>query len=139
MASGGVHPCCTIVAVARWVDVERIMASLPEVTETEQRTWRVRDKLVGWQRPLRPRDLAELGDAAPTGAILGARTDGEAGKAELLAADPDVYFTTSHFDGFPAILVRLSRISVGELRELLTDAWCAQAPKRLLKAHFPDR
>jgi hypothetical protein len=125
-------------AMARWADVERIMAGLAEI-EADGRAWRVRGKLVGWERPLGPRDLAELGAAAPRGAVLAARTDGEAGKQELLAADPDVYFTTSHFAGFPAILVRLNRISVGELRELLTDAWCVQAPKRLVKEHFPDR
>ncbi len=121
--------------MARWADVERIIASLPETGEREpgRRGWGVRGKPLAWERPLRKRDVDELGDAAPKGAILCARTDGEAGKEELLSANPDVYFTTSHFNGYPAVLVRLSRISVSELRELLTDAWLAQAPKRLAK------
>ena len=113
------------------------MASLPEVDPDEGRRWGVHGKPLAWERPLRPRDVAELGDAAPTGAILCVRTAGEGGKQELLAADPDVYFTTAHFTGYPAVLIRLARISVRELREVVTDAWRVQAPKRLVKAHFP--
>jgi hypothetical protein len=44
-----------------------------------------------------------------------------------------VYFTTPHFDGYPAVLVRLAEIGVPELEELLTEAWLAQAPKTLAK------
>jgi len=43
-----------------------------------------------------------------------------------------VFFTTAHFDGYPAILVRLGRIGVADLRELVTEAWLARAPKRLV-------
>jgi hypothetical protein len=121
--------------MARWADVERIMAGLPEVEDRQRggRGWGVHGKPLAWERPLRPRDLAELGAAAPKGAVLCVRTNGEAGKQELLAADPGVYFTTAHFNGYPAVLIRLARISVAELREVLTDAWLAQAPKRLVK------
>ena len=52
-------------------------------------------------------------------------------KDELVARAPDIYFTTPHFHGYPAILVRLDVIDVPELRDLLTEAWLAQAPKRL--------
>ena len=113
------------------------MASLPEAVGDGSRHWSVRDKPLAWERPLRPRDIAELGDAAPTGAILCVRTDGEGGKQEWLADNPDACFTTAHFTGYPAVLVRLSRIPVTELRELLTDAWRVQAPKRLVKERFP--
>ena len=47
-----------------------------------------------------------------------------------------MYFTTPHFDGYPAVLVRLDRISVDELGELITDAWLARAPKRLAQAYL---
>ena len=125
--------------MARWTDVTRIVGSLPEVEEGEPgaRSWGVHGKPLAWERPLRARDLAELGGAAPRGDILCVRTDGSSGKEELLAASPDVYFTTSHFNGYPAVLVRLGKISVPELRELLTDAWLAQAPKRLVKEYLP--
>jgi hypothetical protein len=54
-------------------------------------------------------------------------------KEELLAADPDVFFTEPHYNGFPAVLVRLAAVDVDELAELLTDAWRCQAPKALVK------
>ena len=44
-----------------------------------------------------------------------------------------MYFTTPHFDGYPAVLVRLAEISEPDLTELVTDAWLAQAPKTLAK------
>jgi hypothetical protein len=59
-------------------------------------------------------------------------------KEALVADDPAVYFTTPHFDGYPAVLVRLAEIDPDELRELLRDAWLAQAPKRLALAYLAD-
>jgi len=47
-----------------------------------------------------------------------------------------VYFTTPHFNGYPAVLVRLDRIDVAELRELLVEAWLARASKRLAQAYL---
>jgi hypothetical protein len=57
-------------------------------------------------------------------------------KEALLADDPAVYFTTPHFDGYPAVLVRLDRIPVDELEELIVEAWLARAPKRLAKEYI---
>jgi hypothetical protein len=50
----------------------------------------------------------------------------------LLAADPDKFFTEPHYNGFPAVLVRLPAIDTGELAELITDAWRCQAPHALV-------
>jgi hypothetical protein len=47
-----------------------------------------------------------------------------------------VYFTTPHFNGYPAILVRLDRISDADLKELVVEAWLARAPKRLAAAYL---
>jgi ABC-type sugar transport system substrate-binding protein len=55
-------------------------------------------------------------------------------KEALLQAEPDVFFTTPHYDGYPAFLVRLANIDRGELEEVLTESWRRVAPKRLLKA-----
>jgi hypothetical protein len=125
--------------MATWDDVRRIAGALPEVTESDGPQWRVRDKLFLWQRPLRTRDLEELGDAAPRGAILGARVPDEGAKLALVADDPDVYFTTSHFDGYPAVLVQLDHISVDELTELAVEAWLARAPKRLAQQFVAEQ
>jgi hypothetical protein len=48
----------------------------------------------------------------------------------MLADNPAVYFTTPHFNGYPAILVRLDRIAVPEVEELIVEAWLNRAPKR---------
>jgi hypothetical protein len=120
--------------VAGWDDVRRIALELPETSEQLSRgraSWRVRDKGFVWERPLRSSDLAALGDAAPTGPILGVRVEHLGAKEALLADDPGVYFTTPHLDGYPAVLVRLDRITIEELGEVIVDAWLSRAPKRL--------
>jgi hypothetical protein len=119
--------------MATWDDVRRLAMALPHTTERFQHGstgWAVKDKGFAWERPLRKQDLAALGAAAPKGAILAARTDGLEMKEALLARNPDVYFTTPHFDGYPAVLVRLGRIKVGELKDLLAEAWLSRAPER---------
>ena len=128
--------------MASWDDVGRIALSLPETSERTSRglrSWRVREKGFVWERPLRRADREVLGATAPTGPILGARVEHLVAKEALLADDPDVYFTTPHFDGYPAILARLDRISLTDLHELVVDAWLVQAPKRLTRAYLEGR
>jgi hypothetical protein len=123
-----------VVAVATFDDVRRIALALPETSEEisrDLRHWRVKDKGFVWERPLRRSDLEALGDAAPDGPILGVRVEHLVAKEAILADDPDLYFTTPHFDGYPAVLVRLDRISLEELQETIVEAWLARAPKRL--------
>ena len=99
-------------------------------------SWRVRDKFFVWERPLRRSDLRALGDDAPTGPILGARVEHLVAKEALLADDPDVFFTTPHFDGYPAVLVRLDKISLEDLEEVIVEAWLARAPKRVAREYI---
>jgi hypothetical protein len=120
--------------MATWDDVRRIALALPETTEDvsrDLRRWNVRGKGFVWERPLRRSDLEALGKSAPDGPILGARVEHLGAKEALLADDPSVFFTTPHFDGYPAILVRLDAIGVDELDEVIVEAWLARAPKRL--------
>jgi hypothetical protein len=129
--------------MARWEDVRRIALALPEVVEPRSRDglaqWRVRDKLFAWERPLRRGDMEALGRRAPRGPILAARVPHLGAKEAWLATNPRVCFTTPHFDGYPAILVRLERISVAELEELLVEAWADRAPERLAKEYLARR
>jgi hypothetical protein len=128
--------------VATWEDVRRIALALPETGEGESRglaAWLVRDKFFVWERPLRKADLRALGDGAPDGPILGARVEHLVAKEALLADDPGVYFTTPHFDGYPAVLVRLDAIAVDDLEELIVEAWLARAPKRVAQAYLDAR
>jgi hypothetical protein len=125
--------------VAAWDDVRRIALALPETSERlsrERPQWRVKDKLFVWDRPLRRSDLEVLGDSAPGGPILGARVEHLGAKEALLANDQGVFFTTPHFDGYPAILVRLEEISVEDLDEVIVEAWLARAPTGLAKAYL---
>ena len=124
--------------MAIWDDVGRLALELPETSEgvsRDLRRWLVKDKGFVWERPLRRADYEALGDAAPDGPILGARVEHLVAKEALLADDPGVYFTTPHFDGYPAVLVRLEQIGLEDLREVIVEAWLARAPKRLAKAY----
>jgi hypothetical protein len=128
--------------MADWDDVRRLALALPETSEGTTRglaSWRVRDKMFVWERPLRGTDLRALGDAAPTGAILGAWVEHLVAKEAMLADNPGVFFTTPHFDGYAAVLVRLDEIPVAELEEVIVEAWLARAPKRLAREYVERR
>jgi len=125
--------------MAAWDDVRRLALALPETDEHISRGnahWRVREKGFVWERPLRGTDLAALGDTAPTGPILGARVEHLVAKEALLADDPGVFFTTPHFDNYPAVLARLERIGLDDLEELVVEAWLARAPKRVAQDYL---
>jgi hypothetical protein len=127
------------VRVASWDDVRTIALTLPETSESTMHgtpNWRVKDKSLAWDRPLRRSDLEALGPDAPDGPILAVRVADIGVKEALIADDPHVYFTTPHFTGYPAILVRLDRIEVAELHELLVEAWLVRAPKRVAQAYL---
>jgi hypothetical protein len=128
--------------MAGWEDVKRVALALAQTSERVsrgQRQWRVKDRLFVWERPLRVKEIEELGDAAPEGPVLGARVEHLGAKEALLADDPRVYFTTSHFRGYAAILVQLDRIPVADLDEVIIEAWLARAPKRLADAYLAER
>src|SRR4051812_25200897 len=112
------------------------MPAAEERVSRDMHQWRVKEKLFVWERPLRRSDVAALGDAAPDGPILGARVEHLVAKEAMIADDPDVFFTTPHFDGYPAVLVRLDRIGVDDLDEVIVEAWLARAPARLVKAYL---
>ena len=125
--------------VATWDDVGRIALALPETSEgvsRDMRQWQVKGKGFVWERPLRRKDFEALGADAPDGPILGAWVEHLGAKEALLADDTGVYFTTPHFDGYAAILVRLDQIGLAELQELIVEAWLVRAPKRLAKAYI---
>ena len=120
--------------MATWRDVRRLALALPGASETDSRehaAWVVNDKFFVWERPLRRSDHEALGASAPKGPILGVRTSGLEMKEAMLASDPRVYFTTPHFDGYPAVLVRLDKIGIKDLEAVILEAWLARAPKRL--------
>lgn len=127
--------------MATWSDVARIVGELPRTAEQAPHNWRVGKKLMAWERPLRAADreaLVRNGSEPPSGDILGVRVSDEGVKLALVADEPEVYFTTPHFDGYPAVLVKLAEIGVLALEELITEAWLTQAPKKLAREFLAD-
>jgi hypothetical protein len=130
--------------VATWDDVGRIALALPETNVRSSGghiQWRVRDKLIAWERPLRKADLEALGANAPSGPILGVRTEHEGVKLAMIDENPEVFFTTPHFDGYPAVLMRipdLAGVDRDELEELVVEAWLTRAQKRVAKAWLEE-
>ncbi|MGA8795435.1 MAG: MmcQ/YjbR family DNA-binding protein [Candidatus Cybelea sp.] len=126
--------------MATWRDVRRIALKLPgtseEVRSSGTSAWIVNKKFFAWERPLRRADIAALGDRAPAGPILGVRTVDLEMKDVFLASDPKVFFTTPHFEGYPAVLIRLDKISRSQLRDVIVEAWLARAQKRAVAAYI---
>ncbi len=124
--------------MATYADVERFVLTLPETTSTPSYggapALRVNKKLVARLRGEMADDLDDL-TGEPYGEVLmvGVADLGE--KEALLGSDPRAYFTVPHYDGYPAVLVRLAECDLAELRELLVEAWMRAAPKRALKAY----
>ena len=67
--------------------------------------------------------------------VFAVRVANGAEKQMLIESDPEKFFTEPHYNGFPAVLVRLAAIEVDELEELIIDAWRGQAPRALVKAY----
>jgi hypothetical protein len=118
-------------------DVRRISLSLPETVEDGDRFAfsvmnKGKPKGIAWVWLER---VAPKKARVPQPAVVAIRTASVADKEMLIAADPGKFFTEPHYNGYPAVLVRLAAIDVDELEELIVDAWRCQAPATLVK-HF---
>jgi hypothetical protein len=120
--------------MATQADVRRIAMSLPETEEGADRfafSVRNKDKLKGfawvWMERIQPKKprVANPG-------VLAIRVANEWQKQALISAEPKKFFTEPHYNGFPAVLVRLAEVNANELRTLLEEGWRCQAPKELL-------
>jgi hypothetical protein len=116
-------------------DVRKIARSLPGATEGTDRfafSVEIKGKHKGfvwvW---LERKDPRKARTPCPT--VLAVRVRDQADKAALLAGDPEVFFTEPHYNGFPAVLVRLPKVSRALLRKLIVEAWRCQAPRRLVE------
>jgi hypothetical protein len=113
-------------------DVRRIALSLPSVTEgTDGFRFLVEGKGFAWVWLERAAPTAKR---LPNPDVLAVRVADAGDKDALFALDDDVFFTEPHYDGYPAVLVRLAAIDPELLQEVITSAWRAQAPKRLIRA-----
>ncbi|MGC5223515.1 MmcQ/YjbR family DNA-binding protein [Micromonospora sp. DT81.3] len=122
-------------------DVRAIAIALPGVeesvgTQNGGPQWRVPSGVFVWERPLRRRDVDDLtadGRSIPGGEIVAVRTDGLDVQRALAESFPDAFFVVPHFEGYPAVLVRLDAVEPEQLREVITDAWLLKAPKRVAR------
>jgi hypothetical protein len=120
-------------------DVRRIALSLPQTIEAEDRfafsvvhNGKQKGILWVWHERVEPKK-----PRVPRPDVVAIRVANESEKETLLASDPDKFFTEPHYNGFPAVLVRLAAIERDELAELITDAWLCQAPRVLASAFDP--
>lgn len=121
--------------MATQADVRRIALSLPETVETEGHfSFAVRDgdKLRRfawvWRERIAPRKAR-----VPQPKVLAIRVASLDDKEFLLGLDPAKFFTEPHYDGYPAVLVRLPAVTARELRPILAEAWRCMAPRALAK------
>ena len=115
-------------------DVRRIALALPETVEgTDSFAFSVpvKGKHRGyawvWQERVHPKKAR-----VPNAGVLAVRVANLDEKDMLLTIDERKFFTEAHYNGFPAILVRLEAVEPWELEELLTNAWRCMAPKALV-------
>ena len=122
--------------MADQADVRRLALALPQVVEDPDHfafsvLGAAKPKGIAWvwMERVDPRKAR-----VPQPEVLAVRVSGETEKQALLASDREVFFTEPHYNGFPAVLVRLGPVDVDQLAELLKDAWRCQAPRKLVRA-----
>jgi hypothetical protein len=129
--------------MATQADVRRIAMSLAGTEEEDGRfafgvehKGKVRHYVWSWLERIDPKKAR-----VPSREVVAVRVSGVDEKAALIAADPDKFFTEPHYNGYPAVLVRLRAVTVPELRAILTEAWQGMAgtakpkPAKRAKAH----
>jgi len=118
-------------------DVRRISLALPDTIEGDDRfafSVMNKGKAKGfawiWMERIQPKK-----PRVPNPDVIAVRVANQGEKELLLASDSDKFFTEPHYNGFPAVLVRLAAIDADELEELLLDGWRCMAPAALVKAY----
>jgi hypothetical protein len=126
-------------------EVEEVASSFPKVTVGARRgnnTWFADGtKAFAWERPLSKADVRRWpdGEPLPLGDIVALATDGLEEKDAILRSGVKGVFTIAHFDGYPAVLVRLDAVPKRAMREMLLDAWLTCATPAAAEAFLATR
>ena len=130
--------------MATMADLDALAMAMPqatkEVADDGRPSYRVHGKMFCFHGRGRP-DAVDRASGERLDDVLMFRVPDLEEKELLLSDDRGVYFTTPHFRGYPAVLVRipdLARIDRQELRDIVVDAWLTRAQKRVAKAWLAE-
>jgi hypothetical protein len=130
--------------MATMADLDELALALPQVTkevsDDGRPAYHVHGKLFCFHRGRRP-DAKDEQTGERLADVLMFRVADLDEKELLLAGRSDVFFTTPHFNGYPAVLMRipsLAKLDRDELRDLVVDAWLTRAQKRVAKAWLAE-
>jgi hypothetical protein len=131
--------------MATMADLDKLALAMPqatkEVSEDGRPTYLVHGKMFSFHRSPR-RDAVDPETGERLEDVLVFRVADLDVKDLLLADDRDIYFTTPHWNGYAAVLMRipdLVRIDREELRDMVVEAWLTRAQKRVAKAWFAEQ
>src|SRR5262245_45872467 len=127
--------------MATRADVRRIALALPGAQESEsdfaffvQNKGKPKGFVWSWKERIHPKKAR-----IPHPTIIAVRVPNLVHKETLLASEPRKFFTEPHYNGYPAVLVRIEAVTVADLKVLIADAWECQAPKELLESTAFDK
>jgi hypothetical protein len=125
-------------------DLDELALAMPqatkEVSDDGRPSYHVHGKMFCFHRRQRP-DAVDPETGERLADVLMFRVSDLDEKDLIVSDDRGIYFTTPHFNGYPAILMRipdLARIDREELRELVVEAWLTRAQKRVAKAWLAE-
>jgi hypothetical protein len=125
-------------------DLDELALAMPlvtkEISDDGRPSYHVHGKLMCFHRGRRP-DAVDATTGERLDDVLMFRVADQEEKELLLASRPDVFFTTQHFNGYPAVLTRIPQLKLldrDELRDLVVDAWLTRAQKRVAKAWLAE-
>ena len=126
-------------------DLDELALELPqttkEVSDDGRPSYRVHGKLFCFHRGRRP-DAVDPETGERLDDVLMFRVADLGVKDLMVADDRGLFFTTPHFDGYPAVLLRigdLARLDRDELQDLVAEAWLTRAQKRVAKAWLAEQ
>ena len=130
--------------MATMADLDELALAMPQATkdvsDDGRPSYLVHGKMFCFHRSRRP-DAIDPDTGERMGDVLMFRVDGLDEKEIMLADERGVFFTTPHFKGYPAVLMRipdLARIDRDELRDLVAEAWLTRAQKRVAKTWLAE-